>query len=67
MMVKEKLASQEEFLSARYVTQSPGFEVFLNLSFGLTGLEAGDYVIEVLLRDKFSEKSAQFRMPFKVR
>ena len=61
------LASQEEFLSARYVTQSPVFEVFLNLSFGLTGLEAGDYVLEVLLRDKFSEKSAQFRMPFKVR
>ena len=61
------LASQEEFLSARYVTQSPVFEVFLNLSFGLTGLEAGDYVIEVLLRDKFSEKSARFRMPFKVR
>jgi len=61
------LASQEEFGSFRYITQSPIFEVFLDLSFNLTGLEAGDYVLEVVSKDRLAEKSASFKLPFKVR
>ncbi|MGC8778440.1 MAG: hypothetical protein ACP5Q4_07150 [Candidatus Caldatribacteriaceae bacterium] len=61
------LASQEEFGSFRYITQSPIFEAFLNLSFSFTGLEAGDYVLEVMLKDRLAEKSTSFKLPFKVR
>lgn len=61
------LGGQKEFMSYRSVTQSPIFETFLNLSFDFTGLETGDYVIEVILRDGFSEKSAKFQIPFKLR
>lgn len=61
------LGGQEEFGSFRYITQSPLFETFLNLSFDLTGIEAGDYVIEVVVHDKLAGKNTSFRLPFRIR
>ncbi|MGQ9746689.1 MAG: hypothetical protein ACUVQZ_02840 [Candidatus Caldatribacteriaceae bacterium] len=61
------LGGQENFMSFRNVTQNPVFETFLNFSFNFTGLETGDYLIEAILRDGFSEKSAKFQIPFKLR
>lgn len=62
-----QLASQDEFGSFRFITQSPVFEAFLDVSFNSVGLEAGDYILEVVVRDKLSEKSANLRLPFKIR
>lgn len=62
-----ELTSQKEFGSFRFIARSPVFEVFLDVSFNSTGLGAGDYVLEVVLRDKLSEKTANFKLPFKIR
>ncbi|MEN3186430.1 MAG: hypothetical protein ABDK94_02380 [Atribacterota bacterium] len=62
-----ELTNQKEFGSFRYITQSPIFGAFLDVFFNSEGLEVGDYILEVVVRDKFSEKSANFRLPFKIR
>jgi len=58
------LGGQESFGSFRYITRSPVYETFLNLYFDFE-IDPGEYVLEVVLRDKFSEKSASFRLPFR--
>lgn len=58
------LGGQESFGEFRYITRSPVYETYLNLYFDFE-IEPGEYVLEVILQDKFSNKSASFRLPFR--
>jgi len=58
------IGGQEALSDIRYVTSSPVFEVFLVTTFDFD-LEPGDYTVEIICRDKFSDKKAGFILPFK--
>jgi len=58
------IGGQEALSDIRYVTSSPVFEVFLVTTFDFD-LEPGDYTVEIICRDKFSDKKASFILPFK--
>ena len=58
------IGGQEAFSDFRYVTVSPVFEVFLVTTLDFD-LEPGDYNVEIICRDKFSDKKASFKLPFK--
>ncbi len=58
------IGGQESFSDFRYVTASPVFEVFLVTTLNFD-LEPGDYIVEIICRDKFSDKKASFNLPFK--
>lgn len=59
------LGGQDSFGSFRYITRSPVYETFLNLYFDFAEVPSGEYVLEVTLQDKFSEKSTSFRLSFR--
>lgn len=58
------LGGQEAFSDFRYITATPVFEVFLVITLNFD-LDPGDYVVEIICRDKFSDKKASFNLPFK--
>lgn len=55
------IATQESFANFRYITYSPVYETFLDLYFDLD-LDPGEYELEVIVQDQFSDKSASFRV-----
>jgi len=58
------LGGQESFSNFRYITASPVFETYLVITLNFD-LEPGDYTIEIICRDKFSDKQAGFKLLFK--
>jgi len=58
------IGGQDSFGSFRYITRSPVYETYLNLYFDFAEIPSGEYILEVTLQDKFSEKNTSFRLPF---
>jgi hypothetical protein len=60
------LAGQENFGRWTIQGRRPVFEFFMSLTYTLTGLEPGDYIIRTVLHDLVDEESATFELPIKV-
>ncbi len=58
------IGGQDSFGSFRYITRSPVYETYLNLYFDFAEIPSGEYILEITLQDKFSEKNTSFRLPF---
>ncbi|MCS7242885.1 hypothetical protein [Candidatus Caldatribacterium sp.] len=58
------LGGEESWEEFRYITKAPVFELFFSFSFSFN-LDPGDYVLEVTVKDKLSDKETSFRLPFK--
>jgi len=61
------LFEQKEFLSFRYITLTPVFEVFFNLSFHLDEVPPGEYVLVVVVNDRLGGKNTTFEIPIMLR
>jgi hypothetical protein len=57
------LLNKEAFSQYQYTTQKPVREIFLNLYFNIK-IDPGEYQIEIIVHDQFSDKSASFKLPF---
>ena len=57
------LIRKEAFSQYQYTTQKPVREIFLDLYFNLK-IDPGEYQIEFVVRDQFSDKIASFKLPF---
>ena len=58
------LGGEDPWENFRYLIQSPVFEFFLSLSFNFT-IDPGEYVLEIKVKDRLSDKETSFRLPFK--
>jgi len=58
------IGGQEAFYDFRYITTNPVYETYLVFTLDFD-LDPGDYVVEIICRDKFSDKKASFTLPFK--
>ncbi len=58
------IGGQEAFSDFRYITATPVFELYLVITLNFD-LDPGDYTVEIVCRDKFSDKQASFKLPFK--
>lgn len=61
------LAGQKDFASFKLASYDRNTEYFMNVTYTLTGLPAGAYVIGTQLRDTVTGKSASFDLPFSVK
>lgn len=58
------LGGEEPWQDFRYLARSPVFGLFLSLSFSFE-LDPGEYILEIKVKDRLSEKETSFRLPFK--
>ncbi|WP_438317084.1 hypothetical protein ACP6EK_01885 [Candidatus Caldatribacterium sp. SIUC1] len=58
------LGGEDPWENFRYLVQSPMFEFFMSLSFDFT-IDPGEYVLEIKVKDRLSDKETSFRLPFK--
>jgi len=58
------LGGKESFSNFRYITASPVYEAYLVITLNFD-LDPGDYTVEIICRDKFSDKKASIKLPFK--
>jgi hypothetical protein len=61
------LAGQKDFASFRLTSHDRNTEYFMNVTYNLSGLPAGAYIIGTTLRDKVTGKTAGFDLPFSVK
>ncbi|HAX98581.1 MAG TPA: hypothetical protein DCY12_06770 [Candidatus Atribacteria bacterium] len=57
------LISKEAFSQYQYSTKKIVREIFLDLNFNLK-IDPGEYQIEIVVRDQFSDKTTSFKLPF---
>ncbi len=58
------LGGQDLWESFRYLVQNPVFEIFLSLSFDFD-IAPGEYILEIKVKDRLSDKETSFQLPFK--
>lgn len=58
------LGGEEHWQDFRYITRAPIFELFFSFSFEFN-IDPGEYILEVTLKDRLSNKETSFRLPFK--
>lgn len=58
------LGGEDPWEEFRYLTHAPVFELFLSLSFSFE-INPGEYLLEVKVKDKLSDKETSFKLPFK--
>lgn len=61
------LGGQKDFASFNFRSHDRNIEYFMNLTYNLSGIRAGKYIIGTQFRDKVSGKSASFDLPFEVK
>lgn len=61
------LQKEENFLATSVESLRPNREIHFTLRLDTPGIQEGDYVVEVTLRDRIGKKSAAERIPVKVR
>jgi hypothetical protein len=62
----ELLAGKDNFMRIAAETHTRNLEFMVVLTLNMSSAPAGDYVIEYKLHDIASDKTASFRMPFKI-
>nr|WP_319516796.1 hypothetical protein [uncultured Cohaesibacter sp.] len=60
------LFEKEDFVNLGVPLNRHNREIHLKMTINLSGLKPGDYVSHYLLKDKNSDKTADFSLPFKV-
>lgn len=63
----EAVASQERFGSFRLPTRSPVQDIFLNLKVSLSGVPAGEYKVQFVVRDLNSKKTVTVTQPVTIK
>ncbi len=63
----EVLASQPDFNQLQITSRVRNREFMARFTYTFTGIPAGEYVVETVLRDKVSGKNGTFTLPIKVR
>lgn len=58
------LGGEESWQDFRYIARSPIFELFFAFSFSFD-IDPGEYVLEITLKDRLSNKETSFKLPFK--
>lgn len=61
------LAQQENFGSLTLRSRVPNREFMAKLNYDFSGLQPGDYEVLTRIKDKNSDKSTEFSMPFKIK
>lgn len=61
------LAQQENFGSLTLRSRVPNREFMAKLNYDFSGLQPGDYEVLTRIKDKNSDKSTEFTMPFKIK
>jgi hypothetical protein len=61
------LTGQKDFGAFRIDSYDRNTEYFVNMTYKLTGLSAGKFIIGTTLRDKITGKSGSFDLPFEVK
>jgi len=61
------LAQQENFGSLTLRSRVPNREFMAKINYDFSGIEPGDYVVTTRIKDKNSDKSTEFAMPFKIK
>jgi hypothetical protein len=59
----EVLAGQRDFNKWQFQSREPMFEVYVNLTYSLTGAPPGKYLIETTFNDAFSDGRVSFKLP----
>jgi hypothetical protein len=71
MVIKAKdgteLQRVNDFQQLKVVSQERNQEVFASFTYTLTHIPSGEYVLDTVLRDKGSDKTATFSLPFVIR
>lgn len=61
------LAQQENFGALTLKSRVPNREFMAKLNYDFSGLQPGDYEVLTRIKDKNSDKSTEFTMPFKIK
>ena len=61
------LGGQKDFAAFNFRSYGRNTEYFMNLTYNLSGLPAGKYVIATRFRDKISGKTESFDLPFEIK
>ena len=71
MVIKSKdgteLQRVNDFQQLKITSHERNQEVFASFTYTLTDIPAGEYVVDTVLRDKGSQKTATFSLPFVIR
>jgi hypothetical protein len=71
VLVKAKdgtvLQRAPDFTNLRFGSRVRNREIMSQLTYSFTGIPAGEYVIESIMRDKVSGKTGSFSLPLVVR
>lgn len=63
----DRIVSQTDFLRSAVTSRRPNRELQFTLRLDIEGAPAGDYLVEVTLRDLLGKEQAVERVPFKIR
>jgi hypothetical protein len=61
------LAGQRDFNKWEFRSREPMFEVYVNLTYNLTGAPPGKYLIETTFNDSFSDGKVSFKLPIVIK